>query len=970
MRRLATRVAAALFVLAGVAPGAAQTAAPDASGPLGARRVDLVLRGVPAGEALAAFADAAGVDVAYSTALVGTRPVWCGRPGGTADALLRCITDAVGLDYVRRSSGTVVVTERVVAPVRPGAVAGLVVDGETGEPLPFATVRVAGAAAVTDAAGRFDVGPLAPGPYVLASSYVGYVAAETRVAVAPGAVATATIGLRPAAVAVGTVVVDGFERRAASERLGAEADVEAPGERRLAGRPAAPGAEVGVPSLVGGPPAVTSSVDGAGLRLLLGVSERTFRDGLSLQGGEPGEHVLQIDGATVYEPVALGPVLGAMSPLAVGRVTVRKAGFGARHGSFLAGVLQADHAMAGPPGQTVLAEVDAFAANVRVQHARRVGRWGGAPAEAAGFVAVRRSLWDVAPPAAFERALREWNDVDPVLAAALDGTAVRPRYDLHRHGSDVAFSDLHAAARVQAGPLRSARASLYRGTARVGTDLLAVGAPLTEAPLADTSDTGALLLARDATRWTNTAATLRADAVVSARWRVGAGARLSHHTLRQRYDAATGPLSDAGSAAALDADGARLAAALDARAAPDNGNDVLDLRLDADAALALAPGHEVVAGVEAAAVRGRFHLLAGDAGAGAFGDLDARQTQVRVAVFAEGTHRLGPRLTLEPGLRLTAVAATGDVLAEPRVALRMDARDGDRLAGIALRGVSLRLAAGVYRQFATRVELATVGPSALVPSVALWLPADGSVAPPSALHLAVEVLWEPSPAWSVRAEGYAKAMPHVYALDYRALLADAAPGAAPLARQADFLLHETGRALGTGLRVERLAPRWAATAGVAVARTERRSDARFGGRWVPAAWAEPVRATLGLDVLAWGRRDGTGLLVRARGLGVWGRAWAYRRAYYDVLPAAGSAPVAARPEDDRLPPRLALDVGLAYTRRLGGARRVEVAADVANVLDRRDVLDWSLRPGPDGALAPVTRRLPGAQPSLRVRVSL
>lgn len=958
----------ALLLLAAVTaalatPAAAQT--PDAALP-DAGRVDLVLRGVPADAALAAFAAAARVNVAYSTALVGTRPVWCGAPGSTVDRLLRCITDAVGLDYVRRSSGTFVVTERVVEAVRPGAVAGLVVDAATGEALPFATVRVAGVAAVTDAAGRFSLVGVAPGPVVLTSSYVGYVPASARLAVEPGGVATATVALRPVVASVGAVVVDGLQRRDASERLGADAGFETLGP---AGGASGDTNGDAVPPLARSAPAVTSSVDGPALRTLLGVSERTFRDGLSMQGGEAGEHVLQIDGATVYEPLAVGPTLGALSPLAVGRVTVRKAGFGARHGSHLAGVLQAEHDLARPdaPGDgsgraALAAEADAYAASARVRTATRLGTWRGEPVEAVALVAARRSLWDVRPPAALDRALREWNSVDPVLAAALGSVPAGTLYDTHRHGSDVSFSDVHAAARVRVGALRSVRASLYRGTAGVATEVLAVGAPPAGA--------GTALLARDGTHWTNLAATVRGDAVVSARVRVGGGARLSRHTLRQRVDTATG--ADAGLAGTETPDdaGVRLAAVLDARGAADNGHDLLDLGLSADATVALSAGHEVTVGVDGALLASRFHLLAAGYGLASFRDLDARHTQARVAAFADGSHRLGGRWTVEPGLRLTALAASGDVLAEPRLAVRYDARPGDRLAGIPLAGVAARVAAGVYRQFASRVEFDTVGPSALVPAVAVWLPSDATVAPASALHVAAEALWQPSAAWELRAEGYAKALPHVYRLDYRALLT----AGAPLAHQADFLVHETGRALGVGVRLARQAPRWAASAGIALARTERRSDARFGGRWVPAPWAEPLRATLALDVLAWGRRDGTGVLARARGLGVWGRSWAYRRAYYDVLPAVAGAAIPGvafdRPEDDRLPPHLALDVGLAVTRLLGDARRLEVAADVANVLGRRNVLDWSLRPDGAGGVVPWTRTLPGVQPSLRVRLAL
>ena len=951
-----------LAALAGLAWLVAPAAAQAPTSPP-AQVASLVFRGVPASDALAAVADAAGIDVAFSTDLVGTRPVWCGGAGWLAEDLLRCVTDAVGLDYVRRSTGTYVVVERVVEPVRAGAVSGLVVDGATGEPLPLAHVRLADATAVTDRSGRFAIAGVAPGPHVVLASYVGYQARAARLAVGPGGVVRTTLRLRPAVESVGAVVVSGLERRAASAALGADVGFEVLPERVVGGLPEA---EAPVP-LAGGAPAPTSSADGPALQPLLGVGGRTFRDGLSLQGGEAGEHALTLDGAQVYEPIAVGPALGALSPLAVGRVTVHKAGFGAGLGSRLAGVVEARHGLAAPADGpvAVAAEGDVYAAGARLQHHARLGR----TAEATTLVAARRSLWDVVRPGALDRAVRQWNDVDPVLAGALSGVPPRPRFDVHRHGSDVAFSDLHAATRIRVGPLRSVQASVYHGAAEVATELFAVGAPHAGAAGADPS---APLLARDGTRWTNLAAVLRADAVVSARWRVGGGARLSRHVLRQRYDALDGVAAGLDGTEPADVAEGRLRTALDALDLPDNGNALRELTLEADATVVLARGQELTAGAEATAVRNRFHLLSSGFGATAFRDLDAEVAQGRLAAFVTGRHRLGARWTVEPGLRLTARAAAGDVLAEPRLAVRYDALPADRLGPVPLAGVAARLAAGVYRQFTTRVELATFGPSALVPDVAVWLPVDGSVAPPAALHAAGEVLWQPSERWAARVEGYAKALPRVYALDYAVLLAGGAP-ADPLAEQAAFLLVEEGRSVGAGARVERQSPRWAASAGLAVARTERRSDARFGGRWVPAPWAEPVRATLGLDVLAVGRRD-AGVLVRARALGVWGRTWALRRAYYDVLPALGvdAAGTVAfdRPEADRLAPLLTVDVGVAATLPLGGDRRVELAVDVANALDRRNVLDWSLHPDAAGGVAAAPRALPGVQPSARLRVSL
>ena len=928
-----------------------------------------VFQGVSASDALARLASSGRADVVFSTDLVGDAPVWCGGPGWAMEDLLRCITDASGLDFVRRSTGTYVVVERVVTRALPGTFAGLVVDGETGEPLSLAHVRLADAAAVTDPSGHFSISSLAPGPHVVTASYVGYQASAVRVSVAPGGTTRETLALAPVVLHAGTVVVNGLTARSASETLGADM---AQAVWNRAGDVAAD-AEPG-PSLASSGPAATSSIDGAALRPLLGVSGRTFRDGLSLQGGERGEHVLTIDGAKVYEPLSVGPALGAMAPLAVGRLTVHKGGFGVRHGSKLSGVLDARHRLGRPAGRWIgaAAEADAYAASGRLQHHLAMGPVAGEPASLTTMLAGRRSLWDLRRPAALDQTLRDWNAVDPVLASVLDAdpqpASLRPHYTAHRHGSDLAFDDLHAAARLRIGPLHQLQGSFYRGRSSIQTQQFAVGAPLS--PDASSPDPAASLLARDGTRWTNLAHSLRAEAFASARWRLGGGVRYSHHTLRQRYDALDGSDIDLLGTEDPTAAEARLVAALDAVPRPDDGNDLREIGAEADATVSFGTGHEATFGADAARYDSRFHLLSAGFGETAFRDLDAARTSTLVATYVDLRYRLGSRWVVEPGLRLTTRTASGDVISEPRLALRYDALPEDRLGPLALGGVSARLAAGVYRQFTSRLELATFGPSALVPDVAVWLPIDETLDPSSALHLAGEALWQPSDRWSVRLEGYAKAMPRVYALDYAVLLSDRP---SILSRQADFLLAEEGRSLGVGVRAERQATRWAAHTSLSLSNTERRSDRRFEGRWTAAPWEEPVRATAGLDVLLFGSRSGTGLLLRTRGLGIWGRSWALRRAYYDVVAAQGTDALGAfrldRPGADQLAPLLQLDLGASYSHALGDGRRAELALDVENVLDRQNVLDWSLRP--DGeAFGAVTRTLPGIQPSIRLRVTL
>src|SRR5690606_33087813 len=116
---------------------------------------------------------------------------------------------------------------------------------------------------------------------------------------------------------------------------------------------------------------------------------------------------------------------------------------------------------------------------------------------------------------------------------------------------------------------------------------------------------------------------------------------------------------------------------------------------------------------------------------------------------------------------------------------------------------------------------------------------------------------------------------------------------------------------------------------------------------------------------------GGGLRAGASWRGAWGRTWGLRRVYYDYLAdAAGAfAPFDLdRPEDHALPATYTLDLDLTLVRAVAGTV-VEVRGLVANVLDRRNVYDWSLEPAGDGVAA-LPRTLPGRHLAFSLRVGL
>ncbi len=878
-------------------------------------RYTLALRGVPLEEALEELVALTRISLVYGDE-VGEERVFCRRADATPEALLRCIVGSAGLDYYRLSSGTYVVIERAEQAPRYGSLAGVVVDAETGEPLPGASVLLADAAVGTaaNAAGQFAFSTLEPGPYRVTASFVGYEPVADSVWVPPDGSARRRLSLRPAPFAADPVVVDGLQPRAPG----------LPGQNDL-----------------GGVDLQTAELGRAGpvraARTLLGVADRGAA--LSIQGGESGEHVTTLDGALVFAPVALERVLGAFSPLAVERLTVRKAGFGAAHGSYIAGAVEVEQALP-ERGRTVTASLDPYSANGYLG-------WGGG--SAAAMVAARTSLWDLYRPGPLDDAIRRWNEVDPLLAATLtaegtpaaDGTPAAPLdFQPHRQGSDVSFSDLHAAARVALGPFRTLRASAYRGASAVGTELAAAG-------FGDDGALERLTISRDRYHWTNLTGRARYEALLGARASGHAGVRASHHTLEHRYQtlAAAEPAGRG-----LDDLEADLREALDAAPLPDDGNRVTEWVAEAGLDYSLSSAHLVEVGVEGAVVDYAFHL-----DNPYLRSIGSASTMGRAAGFVASRAQVSRRTTLEGGLRLTWVPDRAAVYAEPRLAVRYDAPRGP--AG----PYSLRLAAGLYRQFVSRFDVTNAGPSAVVPSVRFWLPVDASLAPPRALHLAAEGLTTPAPGWAVRGEAYYKHLPHLLALDYAVLLDHTAPEVAD-AEQAAFVGAARGFAYGGGVRVEREGARLRARLGYDLSVSRRTFPSRFDGRTQPAPWNQPHRLQLsaGLDL-------GAGFGGRLRGRGVWGRTWSFRQAYYDFLAVHGEdAPAVGAPEDDRLPALYELDLGVGYQRHVAGAE-VALSLDVLNVLDRRDVLDYGLRRVGEGHVL-VPREGLGLRPVITLRV--
>lgn len=887
----------------------------------------LVLRDVPLRKALDELVSMTHINLIYDSDLMSEQRVFCSGEDVVPEALLQCILNDVPIDYVRTSSGTYVLVESAREAARYGRFAGRVVDEETGEPLPHAHVLLADASTgtATNEAGLFSFSSLLSGPHRVVVTHMGYRTHVDHVWVPPDEDVRERIALRPEPVSGDAVVVTGLQQRLPSQELG-RSEFAAGQTEMLSG--------MGTPDVA----------RGAGT--LMGVARQSPMAELHIQGGSTGEHQVQLDGIPVRNPVSLGQLLGAFSPLAIGRYTVHKAGFGASRGSHIAGLVSVEHDVTRPGDRIATLKADPVSINGRVQ--RPITLPGGIEGDA--MVTARQSMWGVYRDPALKELFTEWNTVDPLLAAQVAGWEdddIVPELEEddddvvlepYRNQIGVSFSDLHAATRLELDPFRTLYASIYRGTNEIGADVRS-------ATDLGTDDSTRSVTTRDAYDWSNLGGQARLEWLMGARTIGTLRLHGSRHT--SHYDYLPQGTTDQASGASSSASSYPSSSEV-----PDEDNAVNEIGVEGELSYSVASQHRVQAALEAVRTDSEFR-----AGNRFIQPITYENATWHLAGHVQGEHSLGLQTTLEWGTRLTFIPDRRTAYAEPRLALRYDRSQS------ALGGFAARVATGLYRQYVNRFDLSSTGPTSVVPSIRFWLPVDRSVAPPRAYHLAADALVMPTSNWTISAEVYYKHQPRILAVDYAALRDGEAAWSAA---QDDFVAASRGMAYGGGLRLKYEGERLQSTLSYTLSRSRRTFPSRFDGRMEPVPWNEPHRLALDADVPVLGP-----LTAHLSWKGIWGRTWAFRRAYYDYL-AVGAASDAfepyrlSRPSDHTLPPTYQLDAGLSYTQTWGDVR-VEARAQLVNVLDRANTFDWSLRPNGSGFDRSI-RALPGRRPVVTLTV--
>jgi len=853
----------------------------------------------------------AQVSLVYESALVQGYGASCPVDATAPAATLDCLLDGTDLDFVQTSSGTYVIKPDVRRPPRTDTLQGVIRDRQSDAPLADVHVHLADGTTGTtsNAEGRFRLPGLAEGRHTLVVRRVGYQTKTMETTVRPGRPGRRdTIALAPTPVALDPVVVDA----SATSGLGPSRRHDTVSPDRLAET-----SPLGTPSVA----------QAAGT--LMGITRTAPYATLHLQGGAAGDHEVRLDGVPVRNPTTAGRLLGAFSPLALDGLTARKAGFGALQGDVLSGVVELEHDLDRPDARHATLRVDPVSLNGRTHATVDLG---GATATVMGTA--RTSLWDVHRARSLTSLIDTWAVLDPTLTAAqlsADTSLADASFADQRARPQSRFHDVHAAADVEFAPGRRLSVSAYRGTSRLGADLVTrAGRSSPDYTLEGTSPSAEMALPHsDRYEWTNTVAQARYESPLSARTTGSIQASLSRYRATSRFE--VGELEGLPSSE-------RPAPAVPGSRADNAVTEVgldgtLDVSLRDRTRLSVSGGFTSF-GVQATLSNAFIGVLRHDI------------RRSRLTAAGEADVGIGPGVTVEGGLRLTARPNAGGLFAEPRAALRVQP------AASGLGDLALRVGGGLYRQFTTQFGLLRDGTTAVVPSTQMWTPLPPNLEPPRTYHLSSTLHWRPHSSWTVGAEGYLKWQPHLLAVDYPAIR----DGTGPLSLSA-VLSPSRGRAYGGGVHVSYEGAIATSTLRYSYTRARRTFPGRFDGRRVPAPWTEPHHLSLNTRVPL-----GDVLSVDLRGTGIWGRSWGYRRSYYAYLPS-GAVPRTRRPDFDRpgdhvLPPLYRLDASLVAEHSWGDVS-VTGRIGLLNALGRENTADWGLRPDGPQSTARWARTLPG-----------
>lgn len=872
------------------------------------------------------------LDLVYDPELVRGLTVYKRIQNKRRGDLLSSLLKEHRLDYITLSSGTVVIVRSVVEEPSYGTYAGKIIDRQTGEPLPGASVMLADASGgtSTNRSGTFSMNRVMSGSHQIIISYLGYESVYKTIDIEPGGNIQERISLTPKRLDVAPVVIEAHRPRMPNANSGPEVNTD---EEWLM--------TAGMQSPI------------RSLSLVSGVQYGLSMTDLHLQGGQQSEHRMLLDGVPVYNPYSFGRMFSSFSPHAIGSVRLHRAGYGVEQGSQTAGLIDLSHDLASNGDNNLLLQGDPLSLNLRGDLTVPVKK----QSDIHVMAAIRTNYWDIYRAPVLEQSLRDWDVIDPLITnmlVDLDGgnaAAYSPVY----HDSDVDFFDVHVAAGYNPDEFSSLQTSFYMAENVVRTDLL----NQSSAP----HPTPRYLFSSDYHGWDNLMGQVEWNRMVTPRLDIRVQTAYSQNRFDHTNTIGTGnfnpypgALASYNNATGVADREAGFGGTYRLLPSQIEGNSIRHLLGRTEFSYSFAPSFTIDAGLQLDRIHSDVEISNLS-----YLPADTRLASTHVSTYLNARHTWNSQWRVNYGSRLTWLNRSGKSYAEPRASIQFDEPD----AGVGY--WSARLAGGLYRQFVNENDVTNVGATSIVPAFTIWSHADESELPKS-YHLTGSFLAEPSGQTSFSLEAYYKWQPVTNITSYSNLLLGSDQDRTGVKA---FAETTTMRALGGGIRFNQslAGSRLRFMAGYDYSYTQLHLDTQFGKK-LPAPWNEPHRTQMRA---MW--KIVPDLTVAAIWQGVWGRSWGFRQSYYNYLQFqdAGQIPGYSfdNPADDKPGSFQQVDLSFIYQPAIGVAE-MDIRLELINVFNRMNVLEQSLIPlFQDNEIIEYeirNRYMPGFYPSASIQV--
>lgn len=861
-----------------------------------------VTRGESIEEVLNRFVNQYNVDLVYDPELDLNDPVFVDITSPDPNVALRQILRGSEFDFIILSSGTYVITQRQGIVQRYGKFIGYVYDDETGEPIENASILFADASVstFTNENGYFSVSPLDVGNYPVTISSMGYSPQKRTVSIEQKA-GVNIIRLSPSTFIGDPVIVNGNSVSLSNGKYAENIDASRLNDAIGASQP----------SLI------------RSMNNFSGISFNHSQNELSIQGGDPSNYLIRLDGVNLYNTSRAGGIMGMFSPYSIDKISIQKSAYDASYGGSLSGSIDFSQDINDRSPSNYLIQADPNSLNLRTELQSSGSPW-------RASVTGRFQQLGVNTPYYFGNTLDEWNQLDPLMQNFLMGS----NSDIaHYHASvqenDLNFNDVHVIAEYSPDDFSTTTISGYFGNQQIETKLLSERTTLTSGQpdfvySQENTDTYNLMGQISHYQILNPQTDIEAQLSVSKSRYQNIYYMDGHNT--QNSSGSTGISTSDSIFRVYQNSYSRDESLSDL-------NEITDLTLSSELTQYFSSMNKTRFGIELKYIDYNFELK----------DLFYFPTNNDtrfglITAYASNKLSVSRNLWIEAGIRSTYSSSNQSIYLLPRLSLTLDT--DKTMIGYQ----TLSIKGGVYRQFFNQFDVANVGPSALVPYNRFSTPVDASIDAPVSYQTAFSWSLMPSDLLRFTLDGFYKHEPNSYEINYLNILTGSQSSGNEIMEQSEFLTTARMEAYGgafsvdTYLKDPNLHIKLVQQSNI----SRQKIEGRFNNDWNHSAWSEPFSTSLFMDL-----RLTSKLALIYNMKWIPRRYWAFNRTYYDFLSTHNESMVGGydfnNPDAFSLDDYFRMDLGANYTFDFESFT-MKARVDLTNLTNRKNEISYQLTP--------------------------